>query len=226
MGSVINGKLAWFIQESISPLMFTWTFLRVNSALNISPIQWILLTVWIVHYLNRSVIYTIRSPGMSDSRLAVMLMAIGFNVINGYLNGVSLANYPPLEFSLQFLVGAVLWLLGFLINLHSDELLMELRRKSRTQRSGKSLQSAKTKKQRYSIPRGGLFEYVSCANYFGEILEWTGYALMASTAAGWSFALWTAANLIPRALTSHRWYLQQFGESYPSNRRAILPFCL
>lgn len=33
----------------------------------------------------------------------------------------------------------------------------------------------------YKIPYGGMFEYVSCANFFGEIVEWVGFAM-----ASWS----------------------------------------
>jgi 3-oxo-5-alpha-steroid 4-dehydrogenase 1 len=43
--------------------------------------------------------------------------------------------------------------------------------------------------------------------------------------AGLSFALWTFANLVPRALSNHRWYKEQFPD-YPKNRKAILPFLL
>lgn len=64
---------------------------------------------------------------------------------------------------------------------------------------------------------------MSCANYFGELVEWTGYAIMTQSPAAVLFALWTAANLVPRARTHHRWYLQNL-KGYPTNRRAILPF--
>lgn len=37
-----------------------------------------------------------------------------------------------------------------------------------------------------------------------------------------AFALWTAANLIPRALWRHRWYRQTFPD-YPPSRRAVIP---
>ena len=56
----------------------------------------------------------------------------------------------------------------------------------------------------YQIPRGGLFERISCPNHFGEIVEWTGFAILCWSVPALSFAVWTAANLIPRAL-SHRW---------------------
>ena len=37
-----------------------------------------------------------------------------------------------------------------------------------------------------------------------------------------AFALWTAANLIPRALWRHRWYRRTFPD-YPPSRRAVIP---
>jgi hypothetical protein len=57
------------------------------------------------------------------------------------------------------------------------------------------------------------------------VLEWVGFAIAAGSLAGWSFAVFTAANLIPRALTHHRWYRKQFPD-YPRSRRAVLPFIL
>jgi steroid 5-alpha reductase family enzyme len=78
----------------------------------------------------------------------------------------------------------------------------------------------------YKIPTGGLFEYVSAANYTAETLEWLGYAIACGTAslAPWAFALATACNLAPRARSHHAWYKQKFGAGYPASRRAFIPF--
>jgi hypothetical protein len=37
--------------------------------------------------------------------------------------------------------------------------------------------------------------------------------------------VWTAANLIPRALGHHAWYRGHFAD-YPRARRAVIPFLL
>ena len=41
-------------------------------------------------------------------------------------------------------------------------------------------------------------------------------------AGGLAFCVFTAANLIPRALSNHRWYRENFPD-YPANRRALIP---
>ena len=66
---------------------------------------------------------------------------------------------------------------------------------------------------------------MSCPNYLGEIVEWIGWAILTWSLAGASFAVWTAANLAPRALSNHRWYREQFTD-YPPARRALIPFVL
>jgi 3-oxo-5-alpha-steroid 4-dehydrogenase 1 len=43
--------------------------------------------------------------------------------------------------------------------------------------------------------------------------------------AGLSFAVWTIANLVPRAIAGHKWYNEKF-EDYPKDRKAILPYLL
>ena len=57
----------------------------------------------------------------------------------------------------------------------------------------------------YKIPRGGAFAYVSAANYFGEIVEWVGWALVVGSLPAAAFALFTFCNLAPRGWRHHQW---------------------
>lgn len=72
---------------------------------------------------------------------------------------------------------------------------------------------------------GGMFTYVSGANFFGEIIEWSGFALACWSLPSLAFATFTALNIGPRAIQHHRWYLDKF-EDYPKSRRALIPFVL
>lgn len=71
---------------------------------------------------------------------------------------------------------------------------------------------------------GGMFEYVSGANFFGEIVEWLGYFLFTRTLAGFALFFFSASNLGPRAFHHHKDYLKKF-PNYPKKRRALIP-CL
>lgn len=66
---------------------------------------------------------------------------------------------------------------------------------------------------------------MSSPNYLGEIIEWTGFALATWSLPGLAFALWTVANLVPRAVAHHRWYRGKF-PGYPVERRALIPYLL
>lgn len=75
------------------------------------------------------------------------------------------------EYTIKYvlcILGMMIFLFGLIINIDSDRRLRNLR---------SSVE--KTEKSRYKIPHGGLFTYVSAANYFGEICEWWGFALAA-----------------------------------------------
>ncbi|MGK0384864.1 MAG: steroid 5-alpha reductase family enzyme [Bacteroidia bacterium] len=106
------------------------------------------------------------------------------------------------------MIGLPLFAAGFAINFWSDEILMNLRKPSETS---------------YVIPRDGLFKYVSAPNLLGEIIEWTGFAILAWSLPAASFAIWTFANLVPRAIAHHKFYLQKFSD-YPKERKAVFPF--
>jgi len=148
--------------------------------------------------------------------LLVALMAVFFNFVNagflGYFAGTLQAHYTEAWLTdPRFFAGLVIFLAGMTINMSSDEKLIHLRRK----RNGDG----------YLIPRGGLFEKVSCPNFFGEIVEWSGYALLCWSLPALSFFIWTFCNLVPRALSHHSWYRSNFTD-YPAERKAIIPYIL
>ena len=56
----------------------------------------------------------------------------------------------------------------------------------------------------------------------GDIIDWIGWAILTWSISGLVFAIWTIANLFPRALAHHKWYQEKFSD-YPKNRKAIIP---
>ena len=143
--------------------------------------------------------------------LAIVGSAIFFNCINAGLNGYFLANfesYTLASFSQwNFYLGAALFVFGFFMNQVSDHILIHLRKPGETG---------------YKIPVGFLFKYVSCPNLLGELVQWTGFALIAWNYPAVTFLIWTAANLLPRAIGHHRWYKNTFKE-YPKSRKILIP---
>jgi steroid 5-alpha reductase family enzyme len=139
-------------------------------------------------------------------------MAVVFNLVNGFSNGYYFAAFAPVYgvewlTDIRFILGVGLFGGGMFLNWWSDQLLLNLR---------------KGGKKGYFIPEGGLFRWVSCPNFLGEIVQWTGFALLTWSPAALVFALWTFFNLVPRALDHHRWYRSAFPD-YPESRKAVIP---
>lgn len=211
-GPFMPSRYGWMVMEGASLVVFAALFLLGGNA-KTAP-MWVFFALWVAHYLNRSVIYPLRMRSR-DMPVAIVAMGLVFGVTNGGVNGGWLGYlsppYPDLWLAdPRFLIGLALFFIGAGINLWSDEKLLALRRPGAPE---------------YSIPRGGLFRYVSCPNHFGEIVEWTGFAIMCWNLPALSFAIWTAGNLIPRSLSHDRWYREHFAD-YPRERKAVIPFVL
>ncbi|GAB4306772.1 MAG: DUF1295 domain-containing protein [Myxococcota bacterium] len=211
-GIEIPEKIGWVVMEFPAPAVFGLLFLLGNRTTNAVALAFLLL--WNVHYIHRAFIFPFRR-GTSGKRMPLVIVAMGFlfNAVNGYLQSRFLnllSSVYPGDWLLdpRFIFGALLFAAGFVINLHSDNILLSLRR------GGEG---------GYKIPRGWLFEWVSSPNYLGEIIEWSGWALATFSPAGALFAFWTFANLAPRARANHNWYLQKFPE-YPPKRKALIPY--
>mmetsp|Transcript_16301 Transcript_16301/g.45406 ORF Transcript_16301/g.45406 Transcript_16301/m.45406 type:complete len:142 (+) Transcript_16301:560-985(+) len=122
----------------------------------------------------------------------------------------------PLAGRCAVVVGTTLFILGWWINFQSDGILRALRTRSCAEKDAS---------KRYRVPHGGLFALVSCPNYFGEMVQWTGFAVACWSTPGAAFAIATAANLLPRGLSHHHWYLCNL-KGYPSGRRGVIPYLL
>lgn len=171
------------------------------------------LVLWLSHYLYRTFIYPFRQSGKEKAYpLILVAMAFCFNCLNGYINGYGVFHYYTYDSSWlqswKFITGTMIFTTGFIINKISDEKLRELRKKGKSE---------------YVIPEGWLFNYISCPHYFGEIVEWAGWAVLTWSLPGLAFFVFTFANLFPRAISSHKWYKINFTD-YPSSRKAIIPF--
>lgn len=213
-GPTIAHRVGWIVMEITSPLVLLAALMTSfeGSLSDLPTSHMILVGLWLGHYVYRAVAYPFIMR-WKNKRMPVLIMgsAVAFNLVNGGLNGTHLAVRPTLSIdSPLFLAGGILFVGGLLINIHSDAILRSLRKPGETG---------------YKIPEGGLYRFISCPNYFGEFIEWIGFAMMAATPAAITFAIWTAANLIPRALAHHRWYRDRF-ELYPAGRRAVVPFIL
>ncbi|MEZ4740007.1 MAG: hypothetical protein R2818_11780 [Flavobacteriales bacterium] len=212
-GPGINNKAGWMIMEL--PSLAIMVYFLLTGSRSLQCCAWILFAVWIVHYTNRTFIYPLRiRPTPKRMPLFIVGNAIFFNLMNAGLNGYYLAELAPVGSygtgwlgSPKFALGMALFLSGLYLNWRSDGILIRLRAKGETG---------------YRIPRGFLFDRITAPNLLGEIVEWTGFAVMAWNLPAFSFMLWTLANLVPRALDHHRWYQRTFTD-YPKERKAVFP---
>jgi len=208
-GPQISNKLGWILMELPSFAIILYFYLVSNQ----SNYATFLTMLWLFHYLNRTFIFPLRIRTKGKKMpLAIVSSAIFFNLFNAGLNGYFLANfetYTESDFSSwNFILGIVLFITGFFINQVSDTLLINLRKPNETG---------------YKIPKGFLFNLISCPNLFGEFIQWAGFALIAWNYPATTFLIWTAANLFPRAIKHHKWYKSTF-KDYPKNRKAVIPW--
>ena len=208
-GKMISNKWGWFWMEL--PAFIIMPSIGILGPADKTEISWLLISLWTYHYFFRTLIFPFRIKTKGKKMpLLIVLSAVFFNGINGFLNGYYIGFIGSIEeplFSNHIIIGIMLFTTGLIINRSSDRLLISLRKKQ----AG------------YQIPKGGFFDYISCPNHLGEIIEWLGFAIIAWNLPALSFFIWTACNLIPRALNHHEWYIDHFPD-YPKNRKAIIPY--
>ncbi|XP_011483005.2 3-oxo-5-alpha-steroid 4-dehydrogenase 2 [Oryzias latipes] len=210
-GRKVPARPAWFLQEIpalLIPLLLMF-LMHESSAVG----KHLLLKTFCLHYFQRTFVYALLTRGQPFP-LSVMMAAAFFCSINGFLQAHYLLHCAHLDDAwlsgYPCKIGLLMFYTGMAINVHSDYILRNLRKPSEVV---------------YKIPTGGLFQYVSGANYFGEIVEWFGYAVATWSLPTLSFAVFSLSFIGPRAHYHHRFYQEKFKE-YPKSRKALIPFLL
>jgi 3-oxo-5-alpha-steroid 4-dehydrogenase 1 len=210
-GPMISNRWGWIIME-VTVLVSLWSMIYPHLEA-LSVVSWIIIGLFCLHYFNRTFIFPFRLRTRGKKMpLLVMVSGVLFNIVNGTSTGYFMAHFASYDISWltdpRFIAGVILFFIGIYVNWRSDNILIHLRKPGQTH---------------YVIPQHWYFRYLSCPNLFGELIEWAGFALLCWNLPALTFFIWTAANLIPRAISHHKWYQATF-EDYPKDRKAVLPF--
>ena len=133
---MINNRAGWIIMESISLITFSVCFVLGKNFQNL--VIWIFFSLWIIHYINRTIIYPARLKTRGKRMpLLIMFLAIFFNLMNGFTNGYylgAIACHYTLEwlYDIRLIIGMILFIVGMSINWLSDTILINLRNSTHT----------------------------------------------------------------------------------------------
>ena len=224
VGRSVDARWGWFALELPALVTFPAIYLASD---NQHLVGNIVVGLWLAHYGHRALVWSWlvpKSPQPGSARglplaskrsgtvsLGMCGASIGFNLVNGGFMGW-LMGYAA-EYSEQwlsdprFVVGLAFFAVGAGLNVWADYRLRYLRKVSGQDRV---------------VPTGGPFRFTCCPNLAGEIIEWVGFALLTWSLPGLAFALWTVANLVPRALWRRQWYRENF-DDFPRERAALIP---
>ncbi len=214
-GPAINNKLGWVLMEA--PVFFAMLVLWLCSDRRDDLVRMAFLFLFELHYIQRSFVFPFRLRGNSVMPLSIILMGVTFNVLNALMQGGWIFYLSPDDYygpdwltTPKFIGGFLIFLIGMYINIQSDDIIRNLRKDGD---SG------------HYLPKEGMFRYVTSANYFGELVEWIGFAILTWSWSGAVFALWTFANLAPRASRIYDRYKVEFGNQLDTKKtKRMIPF--
>ena len=214
-GPSLNNRLGWILMEA--PVFVAMLLLWWLSDRRADGVRLVFLLLFELHYFHRSFVFPLQIRGRSRMPVSIVLMGVLFNTLNALMQGGWIFYFSPAEAypagwltSPLFLCGLLLFAGGMVINIRSDSIIRNLRKPGDTA---------------HYLPKEGMFRYVTSANYFGEFVEWVGFAILTWSWSGAVFALWTFANLAPRAARIYELYAREFPDELDTDKvRRILPF--
>ncbi len=219
-GPAINNKVGWILMEC--PVFFVVLYMWASSDVQFQLPYLVFFLFFELHYFQRSFVFPLLMKGNSKMPIVIMALSIVFNLTNGYIQGYWLFVKAPQTALYQqlytaawftdwrFILGVIIFFTGMLINWHSDYIIRHLR---------------KPGDSKHYLPKGGLYNYVTSANYFGEIVEWAGWTILTASWAGFVFFWFTFANLVPRANSIYHKYEVEFADEFKQRQlKRIFPF--
>ncbi|KAL7275976.1 hypothetical protein RUND412_001045 [Rhizina undulata] len=226
----VPGKPAWIFMELLSPLSLLFAiFSNPNRDGPMSKNHAWLTTMYLMHYFHRAIISPLMNPSMAPTHVGITIAGAVFNIINGTLIGGWIGGYGSADDvpRWQIILGTAIFLAGLWGNMYHEEVLREIRRDGKVDAKAEKEGKVVRKGDRiYTIPKGGLFNYIWHPHYFSEWIEWTGFTIAGGGPQNFlpaaMFVGHEIAILLPRALQGKRWYAKHFGKNTP-DRKAIVP---
>ena len=221
-GPAMPNKLGWMLMECPVFIIVLYLWWTAVPEVKYNAPYLLFLLFFELHYFQRSFIFPFLLKGKSKMPIAIMAMSVIWNLINGYIQGYWLFHLAPENptyrvlystdwlTSWQFIAGTLIFFAGMFINLHSDHVIRHLRKPGDTN---------------HYLPKKGMYRYVTSANYFGEITEWLGFAILTYSWAGALFFWFSCCNLVPRANSIYHKYEKEFPEEFDGKKlKRIIPF--
>ena len=239
----LSPRVGWWLMELPCSTFFVYQFFFVGGPQADQPVPRFFAFVFCCHYIYRGWIfpYMIKpsSSGTKNFDAGVALGSWGVTLLHAYLNARWYAEHGT-HLSLRssannrserktrgqkkrnaagkisswtqdfrFRLGITMYYIGFVLTIYHDHLMRELR--------------PCPNNARYCIPHGGLYDYVTMGGYTSELLAWLGFAIASWGPNGLFIFLVSLGNLVPRAATSHQWYLDTFPEYADLGRSRLIP---
>lgn len=220
-GVGLDPRLGWCLMELPATLSFVWFYAHGPRRAELVPL--LFGVMWLVHYANRGFLFPLRmrvARGQTAS-FSLVVVAVGWAVtaLHGYFHASYFTRLHVYSTAWlrdpRFGIGFVVYYVSYALNVHSDAIVRNLR----------TPEEAAAGVKAYRIPRGGLFRWVTNPSYLTELVAWAGFAVCTWSLAGVFILVISAANLVPRAFATHRWYRARFAD-YPPERKALIPFLL
>jgi 3-oxo-5-alpha-steroid 4-dehydrogenase 1 len=220
-GVGLGPRLGWCLMELPATLSFVWFYAHGPRRAELVPL--VFLFMWLLHYGNRGFWFPLHMRVARGQRASFSFVVIGVGwavtALHGYFHASYITRlhvYPTSWLrDPRFLVGFCVYYACMALNVHSDAIVRNLRTPDEVAAGIKS----------YRIPQGGLFRWVTSPSYLTELCAWAGFAVCTWSLAGLFILGISAANLVPRAFATHRWYRERFAD-YPRERKALIPFLL
>lgn len=200
----IPSRVAMVVLYSLPILAATWAaraYLPIASV-----IQMTVFDALLFHFAKRVLesIFLHKYSGTATIS-ATMFVAIFYSFVAGMISYLNAQTIPAMDG--LFYAGLIFFALGEAGNFYHHKLLADLRKDA----------------DGYHIPRGGLFEYVTCPHYFFELITWLGVALLSRHLFAFMALATMTAYLATRSAKTRQWYQGRFAD-YPKERKRIIPF--
>ncbi|KAF7196469.1 putative enoyl reductase [Pseudocercospora fuligena] len=228
-GSVIQVKdlglqIAWqtvFIIEYLGPLLihplfyFVRPYIYKNAASEPSQLQTLSCALLTIHFLKRE-LETIFVHRFSNATMPVLNIfknsghywVLGGLLIAYFIYSPNAPTAAPINPVLDY-PAIALFVIGELGNLNTHLVLRGLRSAGGTERG---------------IPKGLGFDWVTCPNYFFEVVAWVGILIVTRHWSTLLFVVTAGATMAVWAQKKERRYRKEFGASYKKKRCGIIPF--